>query len=75
MQYAMAYAETGHLCLSTIHANNANQALDRILSFFAQERREQLLLDLSLNLRAIVSQRLIPTHRRQGAHPRRPKSC
>jgi twitching motility protein PilU len=59
MQYAMAYAETGHLCLSTIHANNANQALDRILSFFAKERREQLLLDLSLNLRAIVSQRLI----------------
>ncbi|KAF0101916.1 MAG: twitching motility protein PilU [bacterium] len=59
MQYAMAYAETGHLCLSTIHANNANQALDRILNFFAKERRDQLLLDLSLNLRAIVSQRLI----------------
>lgn len=59
MQYAMAYAETGHLCLSTIHANNANQTLDRILSFFPKERREQLLLDLSMNLRAIVSQRLL----------------
>jgi twitching motility protein PilU len=59
MQHAMSYAETGHLCLSTIHANNANQALDRVLSFFGQERREQLLLDLSLNLRAIVSQRLV----------------
>jgi twitching motility protein PilU len=69
MQYAMAYAETGHLCLSTIHANNANQALDRILSFFAQERREQLLLDLSLNLRAIVSQRLIPRTDGKGRIP------
>jgi twitching motility protein PilU len=69
MQYAMAYAETGHLCLSTIHANNANQALDRILSFFARERREQLLLDLSLNLRAIVSQRLIPRTDGKGRIP------
>ena len=57
------------LCLSTIHANNANQALDRILSFFAQERREQLLLDLSLNLRAIVSQRLIPRTDGKGRIP------
>ncbi len=69
MQYAMAYAETGHLCLSTIHANNANQALDRILSFFAKERREQLLLDLSLNLRAIISQRLIPRTDNKGRIP------
>jgi twitching motility protein PilU len=69
MQYAMAYAETGHLCLSTIHANNANQALDRILSFFARERREQLLLDLSLNLRAIISQRLIPRTDGKGRIP------
>ena len=69
MQYAMAYAETGHLCLSTIHANNANQTLDRILSFFAKERKEQLLLDLSLNLRAIVSQRLIPRTDGKGRIP------
>ena len=69
MQYAMAYAETGHLCLSTIHANNANQALDRILSFFTKERREQLLLDLSLNLRAIISQRLIPRTDGKGRIP------
>ncbi|MBI5330509.1 MAG: PilT/PilU family type 4a pilus ATPase [Betaproteobacteria bacterium] len=61
MQYALAYAETGHLCLTTIHANNANQALDRILSFFPKDRRDQVLLDLSFNLRAIVSQRLAPT--------------
>ncbi len=69
MHYAMAYAETGHLCLSTIHANNANQALDRILSFFPRERREQLLLDLSLNLRAIVSQRLLPRIDKKGRIP------
>ncbi len=69
MQYAMAYAETGHLCLSTIHANNANQALDRILSFFSKERKEQLLLDLSLNLRAVVSQRLIPRTDGKGRIP------
>jgi twitching motility protein PilU len=65
----MAYAETGHLCLSTIHANNANQALDRILSFFSRERREQLLLDLSLNLRAIISQRLVPRTDKKGRIP------
>lgn len=69
MQYAMAYAETGHLCLTTIHANNSNQALDRILSFFAKERREQLLLDLSLNLRAIMSQRLITRTDNKGRIP------
>jgi twitching motility protein PilU len=61
MEHALAFAETGHLCLSTLHANNANQALDRIVNFFPEERRTQLLLDLSFNLRAIVSQRLIPT--------------
>ena len=61
MEYAIAFAETGHLCLSTLHANNANQALDRIINFFPEEKRRQVLLDLSLNLRGIVSQRLIPT--------------
>ncbi len=61
MEHALAFAETGHLCLSTLHANNANQALDRIINFFPEERRNQLLLDLSLNLQAFVSQRLIPT--------------
>ena len=61
MEYAVTFAETGHLCLATLHANNANQALDRIINFFPEERRNQLLLDLSLNLRAFVSQRLVPT--------------
>lgn len=61
MEHAMAFAETGHLAISTLHANNANQALDRIINFFPEDRRNQLLLDLSLNLRAFVSQRLIPT--------------
>lgn len=61
MEYAIAFAETGHLCMCTLHANNANQALDRILHFFAEDRRDQLLMDLSLNLRAIVAQQLIPT--------------
>ena len=60
MDYAIAFAETGHLCLSTLHANSANQALDRIVNFFPEERRQQLLMDLSLNLRAFISQRLIP---------------
>jgi twitching motility protein PilU len=59
MEHAIAFAETGHLCLATLHANNANQALDRIINFFPEERRTQLLMDLSLNLRAFVSQRLI----------------
>ncbi|MFV8819461.1 PilT/PilU family type 4a pilus ATPase [Haliea sp. E17] len=61
MEHAIAFAETGHLCISTLHANNANQALDRIINFFPEERRHQLLMDLSLNLQAFVSQRLIPT--------------
>ncbi len=59
MEHAIAFAETGHLCLATLHANSANQALDRIINFFPEERRSQLLMDLSLNLRAFVSQRLI----------------
>ncbi|MEX1666133.1 PilT/PilU family type 4a pilus ATPase [Zhongshania arctica] len=61
MEHALAFAETGHLCISTLHANNANQALDRIINFFPEERRNQLLLDLSLNLKCFVSQRLVPT--------------
>ena len=60
MDYAIAFAETGHLCLSTLHANSANQALDRIINFFPEERRQQLLMDLSLNLKAFISQRLLP---------------
>jgi len=59
MEYAINFAETGHLVLSTLHANSANQALDRIINFFSEEKREQVLMDLSLNLRAIISQRLI----------------
>jgi twitching motility protein PilU len=61
MEHAIAFAETGHLCISTLHANNANQALDRIINFFPEDRRQQLLMDLSMNMQAIVSQRLIPT--------------
>lgn len=61
MEHALAFAETGHLCLSTLHANNANQALDRIINFFPEERRHQLLMDLSINLKGFISQRLIPT--------------
>jgi twitching motility protein PilU len=61
MEHALAFAETGHLCLSTLHANNANQALDRIINFFPEDRHKQLFMDLSLNIRGIVSQRLIPT--------------
>jgi twitching motility protein PilU len=64
MDYAIAFAETGHLAMCTLHANNANQALDRIINFFPEERRPQLLMDLSLNLKGIVSQRLVP--RREG---------
>lgn len=60
MDHAIAFAETGHLCVSTLHANNTNQAIDRIINFFPEARRQQLLMDLSLNLKAIVSQRLIP---------------
>ncbi len=61
MEHALAFAETGHLCLSTLHANNANQAMDRIINFFPEERHVQLLSDLALNMRGIISQRLIPT--------------
>lgn len=60
MDYAIAFAETGHLCMSTLHANSTNQALDRIINFFPEERRQQLLMDLSLNVRAFISQRLVP---------------
>jgi twitching motility protein PilU len=66
MDQAIALAETGHLCLATLHANNANQSLDRIVNFFPEERRPQLLMDLSLNVRAIVSQRLLPREDGQG---------
>ena len=66
MEHAIAFAETGHLCLCTLHANSANQALDRIINFFPEERRAQLLMDLSLNLRAMVSQRLIPKQDSKG---------
>ncbi|MDH5570930.1 MAG: PilT/PilU family type 4a pilus ATPase [Gammaproteobacteria bacterium] len=61
MDHAIAFAETGHLCLATLHANNANQAMDRIINFFPEDRRNQLLLDLSLNMKSIVAQQLIPT--------------
>ena len=64
MDHAIAFAETGHLCLATLHANNSNQALDRIVNFFPEERRQQLLMDLSLNLKGMISQRLIP--RKEG---------
>ena len=60
MDYALAFAETGHLCMATLHANNSNQALDRIINFFPEERRTQLLNDLSLNLKGFISQRLVP---------------
>jgi twitching motility protein PilU len=60
MDYAISFAETGHLCLSTIHANNANQTMDRVINFFPDDRRDQLLIDLSLNLKAVIAQRLIP---------------
>jgi twitching motility protein PilU len=66
MDYAIAFAETGHLCLATMHANNANQALDRIINFFPEERRAQLLMDLSLNLKAMISQRLVPLKDTKG---------
>ena len=66
MDYAIAFAETGHLALCTLHANNANQALDRIINFFPEERRPQLLMDLSLNLKGIISQRLIPKREGKG---------
>ena len=70
MEHAIAFAETGHLCLATLHANSANQALDRIINFFPDDRRQQLLMDLSLNVRAFLSQRLVPREERQGARRR-----
>src|SRR5678816_692585 len=69
MEHAVAFAETGHLAMGTLHANNANQALDRIINFFPEDRRQQLLMDLSLNLRAIVSLRLIPREGSKGRVP------
>ncbi len=66
MDYAVAFAETGHLCLATLHANSSNQAIDRIINFFPEERRTQLLMDLSLNLKGMVSQRLIPRNEGKG---------
>ena len=66
MEHAIAFAETGHLCMGTLHANSANQALDRIINFFPEERKAQLLMDLSLNIRALISQRLIPTKEGKG---------
>ena len=66
MEHAIAFAETGHLCLGTLHANNANQALDRIINFFPDERRNQLLMDLSSNMKAIISQRLVRTEDGRG---------
>ena len=69
MDYAIAFAETGHLCLATLHANSANQAIDRIINFFPEDRRQQLLMDLSLNLRAMISQRLLPKVGRKGRVP------
>ena len=69
MEHAVAFAETGHLCMATLHANSANQALDRIINFFSDERRAQLLMDLSLNLKAIISQRLLPREEGKGRIP------
>ena len=66
MEYGIQFAETGHLCVATLHANSANQALDRIINFFPEERRQQLLMDLSLNLKAMISQRLIPLKDTKG---------
>jgi len=69
MEYAIAFAETGHLCLTTLHANSTNQALDRIINFFPEERRSQLLMDLSLNLKSVISQRLVPLKGGEGRIP------
>ena len=69
MEHAVSFAETGHLVMCTLHANSTNQALDRIVNFFPEEKRQQLLMDLSLNLRALVSQRLIPLKDRKGRVP------
>jgi len=69
MEHAIAFSETGHLCLATLHANNSNQAMDRIINFFPEDRRQQLLMDLSLNLKGVVSQRLIPLKEGKGRVP------
>ncbi|MGE5130185.1 MAG: PilT/PilU family type 4a pilus ATPase [Sphingomonadaceae bacterium] len=69
MEHAIAFAETGHLCLATLHANNSNQAMDRIINFFPEDRRAQLLMDLSLNLKGVVSQRLLPRKEGKGRIP------
>ena len=69
MAHAISFSETGHLCMSSLHAANASQALDRILSFFPEQKQKQLLTDLSLNLQAIVAQRLIPTKDKSGYYP------
>ncbi len=69
MDYAIQFAETGHLCLCTLHANSANQALDRIINFFPHDKRQQLLMDLSLNLKAVISQRLVPVKTGKGRVP------
>jgi len=66
MEHAIAFSETGHLCMGTLHANNSNQAMDRIINFFPEERRPQLLMDLSLNLKAVISQRLLPAREGKG---------
>jgi twitching motility protein PilU len=69
MDNAIVFAETGHLCISTLHANNTYQALDRIINFFPEERRNQLLMDLSMNLKALISQRLLPIKNGKGRVP------
>jgi len=69
MDHAVAFAETGHLCIATLHANNANQAIDRIINLFPEERRAQLLMDLSLNIKAFISQRLVPSKSGKGRVP------
>ncbi|MDR1423112.1 MAG: PilT/PilU family type 4a pilus ATPase [Azoarcus sp.] len=69
MDYAIAFAETGHLALATLHANSTNQAIDRIVNFFPEQRRQQLLMDLSLNVRAMISQRLLPIKNKKGRVP------
>jgi twitching motility protein PilU len=66
MEYGIQFAETGHLCLATLHANSANQALDRVINFFPEEKRDQLLMDMSLNIKALISQRLIPRANGEG---------
>jgi len=73
MGYAVSFAETGHLCLATLHANNANQALDRIINFYNPEVHNQIWMDLSLNLKALVAQQLIPTPDGRGGRP--PSRC